>query len=216
MKATILALLKTKFVGLADNVLEGIADKAGKTCTTEDAAKTYVDELTFQNILESYADRRVGEATKTAVSNYEKKYGLKDGKAIDNGDPKPQPTPTPTPQPTPNPEMAALLDSIKSLQGEIAAMKKGKMTETRSATLGNLTKGLTAAQQKAYSRINLTDMSDEDFDTFVQEVTEEVKQIETDNRASATLGNKPLFGGSQGKPGEASDDEVAKLMGITK
>lgn len=221
MKATILNLLKTKFIGVADNILEGIAEKASKTITTEDAAKTYVEELTFQNILESYADKRVGEATKTAISNYEKKYGLKDGEKVgtgEPGDPKPKPQPQPKPEPDDVPQWAKdLREANRKLSEELAAMKQGKTTETRAAKLNDLIKGLTATQQKAYKRIDVSSMTDEAYDQLMKEVGEEVKQLETENRASAALGGKPAFAaGSTPKDGEASDEEVDRLMGIKK
>ena len=80
----ILAGLKTKFPGVDSKILERIAKKKAETTTTEDEVKTVVDGVTFQSIIDSEGDRRANEAQSSAVSNYEKKYRLKDGKTIDN------------------------------------------------------------------------------------------------------------------------------------
>lgn len=54
-----------------------------KTITSEEEVATAVEGVTFQSISESYGDSQATEAQKTAVSNYEKKHGQKDGQYID-------------------------------------------------------------------------------------------------------------------------------------
>lgn len=59
-----------------------------------DEIQTIVDGVTFQSVLESYADSRTNEAVTSAVANYEKKYNLKNGKPIQvplKPSPKPEP-----------------------------------------------------------------------------------------------------------------------------
>ncbi|MCM1079706.1 MAG: hypothetical protein NC344_10155 [Bacteroidales bacterium] len=82
MKEKILDALKTKFDGVEGKILEKLALKLAKTATTEADVKTAVDGVTFQDVLTSYGDSRADDAQKTAVKNYEKKHGLKDGKAV--------------------------------------------------------------------------------------------------------------------------------------
>lgn len=81
----ILAALQTKFTGVDAKILGRIAKKYAKTATgtTEADAKTIVDGITFQQVLESHADYRATEAQKTAVANYESKHNLRDGKPIE-------------------------------------------------------------------------------------------------------------------------------------
>jgi len=87
MREKILNALKTKYAGVDAKTLERVADKLGKTVTTEDAVQTAVDGVTVQQLMESYGDARANEAQASAVKNYEKQYGLKDGKAIQNTEP---------------------------------------------------------------------------------------------------------------------------------
>ena len=76
----IFALLKTKFDGVDDATIGRVADKLAKTATDASAA---VDGCTFAQVLEMYGDSRATEASLSAVRNYERKHGLKDGKAIE-------------------------------------------------------------------------------------------------------------------------------------
>ena len=79
MYKEILEALKKKFPGVSDTILGKTAKKLSETVKTADEVDTAVEGVTFQTLLESYGDTRATEATKTAVANYEKKYGLKEG-----------------------------------------------------------------------------------------------------------------------------------------
>lgn len=86
MKEKILELLKTKFNGVSEQTLNRMADKAAKTVADEDAAQAYADGLTFQAVIDSEADYRATKASQTSIENYEKKYGIKEGKATSKKD----------------------------------------------------------------------------------------------------------------------------------
>lgn len=94
MKKKIIEALATKFEGVEANILDRVAEKLSKTVRSEDEIQTIVDGVTFQSVLESYADSRTNEAVTSAVANYEKKYNLKNGKPI-QVPPKPSPKPEP-------------------------------------------------------------------------------------------------------------------------
>lgn len=89
MKQKILQALKTKFVGVSEDVLERIAKNLAKTVEDEDGIDDAVDGVNFQTVLQSYGDFRADEAQKSAVSNYEKKHGLKEGKPVKGEEPDP-------------------------------------------------------------------------------------------------------------------------------
>lgn len=214
MKETILNLLKTKFVGVSDTILEGLAERAARTITTEDAAKSHVDGLTIQNIIDSYTESRVYSASKNAVLNYEKKHGLKDGKAIEPEPPTPQPTPTPKPDDDTPAWAKALIEANNNLRNEVEALKLGKTTETRSGKLQAIISQLTPTQQKAYSRINVADMDESAFDAMIEEIKTEVNTIVAETKAAGAVTKPPLFNGRQGTDKEASDEEVKAMMGI--
>ena len=95
MKKEILEALTTKYQGVSSSVLDRIANKLAKTVNTAEEVKTAVDGVTIQQVIDSYTDSRVTEASETArknaVNDYESKYGLKDGvKTVDNNPQKPQ------------------------------------------------------------------------------------------------------------------------------
>ncbi len=91
MKEKVLATLKTKFAGGAETVLDRMGSKLAKIATTEEQVNSLVEGMTLQNVFDSYGDSRATEASQSAVSNYEKKHGGKDGKPIAELTPVPTP-----------------------------------------------------------------------------------------------------------------------------
>ena len=82
-KKEISEALTTKFPGVAASVLDRIATKLAKTVTTAEQVATAVEGITIQQVIDSYTDSRVTEASdtarKNAVQDYETRHGLKDG-----------------------------------------------------------------------------------------------------------------------------------------
>lgn len=138
----ILAGLKTKFQGVEDATLQRIASKKAEGVTDESKVNSIVEGISFQDVLTSYGDYRADGAQKTAVSNYEKKHNIKDGKPIE--EPKPQPTPTPTPQPKPAEGVPAwaqrLIDSNKTLSEKLAAMDAQSKADVRNKQIDEVAK----------------------------------------------------------------------------
>lgn len=91
MYKTIIEALQQKFPGVDAKVLEPVARKLAKSATKEEDVPTLVEGVTFQQVTESYSDFRVTQAVATAsaraVSDYEEKFGLKDGKRKDDQKP---------------------------------------------------------------------------------------------------------------------------------
>lgn len=133
MKEKILALLKTKFIGVDDAILDRIATKKAEGITDEAQLPAIVEGIGFQDVLQSYGDYRAGDATQTAVRNYEKRHNLKDGKPIE------RPAPEPTPQNKPEPAQKNDFDPEKfksELLREFSDIISGqKRKEALSATL---------------------------------------------------------------------------------
>lgn len=94
MKEKILLALQTKFAGVRADILERIATKLAIKVTNESDVDSAVEGVGFQEVLDSYADHRTTEGVKGAILNYEKKYGIKDGKPLE----APQPPTPPTPE----------------------------------------------------------------------------------------------------------------------
>ena len=75
------------------NVVPGPFSSVSYSVTDETKVNSIVEGISFSDVLNSYGDFRAGDASKTAVSNYEKKHNLKDGKSIENPNPNPNPNP---------------------------------------------------------------------------------------------------------------------------
>lgn len=140
----ILAALKTKFQGVEDATLQRIASKKSEGVTDESKVNSIVEGISFQDVLTSYGDYRADGAQKTAISNYEKKHNIKDGKPIEENKPQQPQTPAPTPQPKPAEEVPAwaqrLIDSNKTLNEKLAAMDAKTKADTRNQQIENVAK----------------------------------------------------------------------------
>ena len=201
MKKELLDALTAKFPGVSATILGRIADKLAKTATTAEQVKTAVDGVTFQQVLESYGDSRATEATQTAVSNYEKKHGLKDGKKVDGGAPEPEPEPKPDPKggdDLAKTIAAELAKAVKPLQDEIANLKQGRVSETRKQQFGAVIEKLPENFRKGYSRISVDTLSDDEFKTLLDEAKAEVDAIVSETSARGAVLGRPLGNGGKG------------------
>ena len=89
----ILAGLQQKFTGVDTATLTRIATKKAEGVTDGIQVNSIVEGISFQDVMQNYGDFRAGQAQTSSISNYEKKYGLKDGKPIENPNPNPKPKP---------------------------------------------------------------------------------------------------------------------------
>lgn len=125
--------LKTRFEGISESVLDRMAKKIAKTATTAEEVKSAVEEVTIQQIIDAEGDRRATDAQKTAVANYERKHGLKDGKTIEPSDPN-EPTDTPDVKvPEDMPQWAkAIVETNAKLQQQLSAMSSSASRTTEN------------------------------------------------------------------------------------
>ena len=170
----ILAGLKTKFQGVEDATLQRIASKKAEGVTDESKVNSIVEGISFQDVLTSYGDYRADGAQKTAVSNYEKKHNIKDGKPIE--EPKPQPTPTPTPQSKPVEEVPAwaqsLIDSNKTLSERLASMDAKTKADARNAQIDEVAKSF-GIPEFAYKGKQIAD--DADLNKYFTDLKQEMQ-----------------------------------------
>lgn len=237
MKQKILDALTTKFEGVDAKILGRVAEKLAKTVKTEDEIQTAVDGVTFQEILMSYGDARATEASKTAVTTYEKKYGIKDGKKVaKDEDDEPDDDDADDDEPDDEgkgrkhskakskkkddddmPSWAkALIEGNKKLTERLDAMDKGKVTASRREKLNKAIEKLSDKQKKPYARISLDGLTDEEFDTMLEEVT-----IEADEMASANEAQDASFGApfdhkgtASKKPSDKELDAIVDAMNV--
>ena len=207
MKKKIIELLATKFEGVSENILSRIADKLSKTITSEDDLEDAVSKVTFQTVIESYADSRVTEAQKTAVENYKKKHNINDDA-----------TPTPSQQPQLQPEQPkssadempewakTLVESNKALSAKIAAMESEKVGNSRKAKLQDAVKGLPEAIANRYAKdfARLQFKDDADFDGWLNEVAPEMAAVAKDFA-------KPRFNAPK-SGGAAKTEEINPML----
>lgn len=139
----ILAALKTKFQGVEDATLQRIASKKSEGVTDEGKVNSIVEGISFQDVLKSYGDYRADGAQKTAISNYEKKHNIKDGKPIEET--KPQDPPKTDPKPDEPQDLAAKIaaalgTALKPLSDRLDAMDAQKKADTRNQQIDEVAK----------------------------------------------------------------------------
>lgn len=171
----ILAGLRTKFQGADDATLQRMASKKAEGVTDESKVNSIVEGISFQDVLTSYGDYRADGAQKTAVSNYEKKHNIKDGKPIE--EPKPQdPLPTPTPQSKPTEQVSAwaqsLIDSNKTLSEKLAAMDAKEKANIRNQRIAAVAKSF-GIPEYVYKGKQIAD--DVDLNQYFTDVKQEMQ-----------------------------------------
>lgn len=209
MKSKILEALKAKFVGVSEAILSKYAEKLAKKVLKEEDVATAVEGVTFQQILDSYGDSRATEASQTAVSNYEKKHGLKDGKAIEGGEPQNQ-----NQQPEDVPAWAkALIDDNKRFKEMFESNAKERVTASRKQKLNAVIEKLPASLRKAYERTSIDTLTDEEFDTLITEVEAEVGEIGNNIQARGAVIGQPPKVHNKTPQNTASEAEVDAVVG---
>lgn len=207
MKKELLDALKAKFVGVSDAILGRIADKLAKTASSDEDVANLVEGVTFQNVLESYGDSRATEAQQSAVTNYEKKHGLKDGKRVE--EPKKEEPKKEEPKKEEGDDLAsqiaaAVAAAMKPLNDELAAMKSEKTAISRkerlAGILGKAPERVRERYEKDFVRMSFKD--DEDFNSWVDEITPDVEAITNDFASKGGVVTRPKGGGGSGEAQE--------------
>lgn len=222
MKNQILGALKAKFPGVADAILERIAAKLAKTVTAEDQVQAAVDGVTFQQVLESYGDSRATEAQKTAVSNYEKTHGLKDGKPVqkagaDNGQGNEHGT---DPAGGTDPDMPAwaknLIESNKTLTERIERIDGERINTARRQQLAAIIDKLPESLRKSYERVSVDNLTDEQFTALTGEIGTEVDGIVKELGAKGAVFGRPVAGSATKGDALTTEQEaaIAKREGV--
>lgn len=213
MYKEILEQLKTKFPGVSEQILDRIAKKMAETVTKSEDVKTAVDGVTFQKVLESYGDSRATDATKTAVLNYEKKHGLKDGQKVDTATQQQQQVEIETDETAPA-WAQTLANSVKALTEKVETIQTERVASTRKQQMNEVLSKLPDNLRKGYERIRIEDMDDEAFNTLLADVTGEVGEIAKYTSARGAAFGVPTspIQGVQSNTQEASDEQVDAVM----
>ena len=161
----ILAGLQQKFTGVDTAILTRIAIKKAEGITDETKINSIVEGISFSDVLNSYGDFRAGDASKTAVTNYEKKHNLKDGKPVENPNPKPEEKKDDVPA-----WAQALIDSNKSLSDKLTQFETEKAQATRSQQI--LAKAKEYGIPENYAK-RCAIKDDEDLDAYFKDLKQE-------------------------------------------
>ena len=166
----ILAGLQQKFTGVDTAILTRIATKKAEGVTDETKVNSIVEGIGFSDVLNSYGDFRAGDASKTAVSNYEKRHNLKDGKPVET-------TTTTTQQQTTEqqPDMAKIIAdavsaAVKPLSDKIAQFETEKSQATRQEQI--LAKAKEYGIPENYAK-RCAIKDDEDLDSYFKDLKQE-------------------------------------------
>ena len=210
MEKKILDALTERYSGVKESILRRVATKLAKTVENEDDITTAVDGA-FAEVLEAYGDQRATDAQKTAVANYERKHGLKDGKAVDGGKPdndEPDQIPaddTPT-------WAKALIEANKSLKERLDAMDGEKRSQSRRSVIDSILEPLTEVQRKPYKHMRLEDLSEDDFSALQETIKGEVDELVNEQNARSTVFGRPANLGKQQNSQQATDAEVDAVV----
>ncbi|MDR2968598.1 MAG: hypothetical protein LBV32_03215 [Tannerellaceae bacterium] len=175
MKTKIFEALKTKFAGVDAQILDRIAAKKAEGVTDESKITSIVDGVSFQDVLQSYGDFRAGDASSSAVKNYERKHNLKDGKTVET-------PPVDPPQPPTNPkpdDMATLIANavsaaVKPLSEKLSGFEEKEAMSKRNADIFAKAKeyGIPESQAKRY---NIP--KDADLDEYFKDAKQELANL---------------------------------------
>ena len=169
----ILAGLRTKFSGVDDATLQRLASKKAEGVTDGSKVNSIIEGITFQDVVTNYGDFRADGAQKTAVSNYEKKHNIKDGKPIEET--KPQDPPA-EPKSKPTEEVPAwaqsLIDSNKTLSEKLAAMDAKTKADARDQQIDEVAKSF-GIPEFAYKGKQIAD--DADLNQYFTDLKQEMQ-----------------------------------------
>ena len=166
----ILAGLQQKFAGVDTAILTRIATKKAEGVTDETKVNSIVEGISFSDVLNSYGDFRAGDASKTAVTNYEKRHNLKDGKPVETT------TTTTTTKAEDKPDdMATIIANavsaaVKPLSDKLAQFETEKSQATRQEQIMAKAKEYGIPENYA-KRCAIKD--DEDLDAYFKDLKQE-------------------------------------------
>lgn len=109
-----------------------------------------------------------------------------------------------------------LREQQAQIQAQFEQQKADKVLASRKKAINDITSKLPESVQKAYSRLNLQSLSDDDFNALTKEIETEAGKITSEiNSKGADF--KPPMGGQKDVKGEKMSKEQAKeVIGLLK
>lgn len=161
--------LQRKFPGADTATLTRIATKKAEGVTDEAQVDSIVEGVSLTDVMNNYGDFRAGQAQASAVTNYEKKHGLKDGKpagkpGTDEGKDGNKDDDVPS-------WARTLIDANKTLSDKLVAYEAREAQTQRNAQI------TAAAKKYGIPEYILRDRAipeDTDLDTYMKDVKQEM------------------------------------------
>lgn len=166
----ILAGLQQKFAGVDTATLTRIATKKAEGVTDETKVNSIVEGISFQDVMQNYGDFRAGQAQTSAVSNYEKKHGLKDGKPVKEPEEKKDEKKDEKKNEVPS-WAQALIDSNKSLSEKLSTYEAEKAQAQRNSQISAVAKKYGIPEFMLKDR-NIPENTD--LDTYFKDMKQEM------------------------------------------
>lgn len=187
MNKIILEALTAKFEGVNAEILTRVAEKLATKATTEEEAKALADGVSFQDLLDRYADYRVQQAS---------------SKQPKPAPQEPKPAPAPQEPKQPNEPSDVLPEWAKELKAELESYKAQEANAKRLGKLKDILKELPESLRGRYERdfSRLTFKDDEDFTQWVEELTPDVSSILEDYKKMGGSVTNPKGGGGNQEP----------------
>ena len=219
MKETLLAALKSKFAGVQEAILDRIATKKAGTVTDENQIQTIVDGMSYDDIITSESDYRAEQtsksAAKKAVSDYESKHKLKDGKPIEDPEKKPADEGGDTGKAGGEEEKIpawakGLQESVSKLNDTVQGVVKSQQTASKQSQAAELLKGSKIPEK--YQKLWLPRIKLDDEETSLED---QVKALETEYLGlKQELVNSSVESGDfgEGGKGEAGDADMKGFL----
>ncbi len=207
MKEKILTFLKSKLTGVSESYLLGVAEHYSKTVTEESQiATTFTDgvvEFVKLNagLLQTEGDRRATEAQKTALKNYQEKYGLDE-----NGKPKADPSKKDVTDPNEPAWFTAYKKEQEIKQTELANKLQKQEQEKTSAALSERVmkhEKLKDIPQSFLKGRNLIPASEAEIDNLVASIEADYNGFKQEMADKGVIVSPPPAGG--GSSVEKSD-----------
>ena len=209
MKTIIAKALAAKFQGVDAKITDSIAAKLAKTVSTEEQATAAANAVTFQQLLESYGESRATEASQSAIANYERKHGLKDGKREKSEDESKEAEEAKERKGDTAEEIAA---ALKSFRAELDGFKQTRVDEAHASRYAELISSLPDRYKAAYSRTNTKGLSEEEFTELLESITPEVEAIKAEATAKGVVLGRPSPHENPNPQKQASEAEAEAVV----
>lgn len=215
MKEKILAALKTKYknLGFGEKALDGVATYLTTSVTEESQIETVTAGV--EGLLKMFQSEQ--DALRGSKTDADKRLAdlQKQVEQIIGGKKEPEPPKNENLGDDVPAWAKAIVEQNKKLAEQLNRISAEKITNSRKAQIDELIKGLPEHLKKPYARMNIDNVSDEDFAKQVDEIKGEVESISKELGKSGAVFGVPNANRStnQHEKGILSEAEIKAITG---